>query len=577
MTEHVGLPYLNEIVLFLLLAGLLIPLLARLRVNPVLGFLLLGTLVGPYGLGSLVSDYSWLRYLSFSRPEGVAALSEFGVVFLMFILGLELSLERLRLMRRWVFGAGSAQLLVSALLIGSIAFAFGNNVEAALVLGAAMAFSSTAVVMQLLGQRRALGTPLGRGAFSILLLQDMAVVPLLILVGVLSTGSEGNLWFLLVSAIAKGVLVVALILLIGRRLLRPVFHQVCVGHGADTFIALTLLCILGIAALTWAVGLSVAMGAFLAGLLLAETEYRHEVQVSIEPFKGLLMGLFFMSVGMSIDLRALAEGGIWLPLSILGLYTMKALIIVLVFRIFGLPWSCAVEGGLLLGQSGEFAFIVIGTAQVTGLLEPTVAQFMLLVVGPTLLLTPILARLGHQLGKRLEQRQPAVIAGSSLEVLPPMAGHVVVAGCGRVGLLIVDLLAKQRLEYVALEKSAKRVAQLHSKGLNLYTGDAAHQELLRRVQVAEAASVVLTMDDVDSAVHAVKAIRRISPRVRIIARARDEQHAQALRQSGANLVIPETLETGLQMAADILDVFGVTREAVLQLIERERERRVETV
>ncbi|HEX5637410.1 MAG TPA: cation:proton antiporter, partial [Gammaproteobacteria bacterium] len=364
-------------------------------------------LLGPFGLGRLIPDYSWLSFISFSRVENVRPLAELGVVFLMFTIGLELSVERLFAMRHWVFGVGSAQVVLTALLIGLIAYHFGNAIEAAVILGMGLSFSSTAVVMQLLTQRRELGTPMGRGVFSVLLLQDLAVVPMIILVSLLGQ-SSGDAFLLAVGiALIKAVVAIGGIYVLGRRAIRPLFHHLGTSGQADTFMALTLLATLGIAALTSLAGLSLTLGAFLAGLLLAETEYRHEVEVAIEPFKGLLMGLFFMSVGMNVDPAALLREPLWLPLSVIGLILIKSVVAAACLRFGGLPTSAAVEGGLLLGQGGEFAFIVVAIAITSQLIDFEVGQFMLLVVGCSMIVTPLLAKFGRFAQFQIEKRWPS--------------------------------------------------------------------------------------------------------------------------------------------------------------------------
>ncbi|MDP2000495.1 MAG: cation:proton antiporter, partial [Rhodoferax sp.] len=363
MDTHDAFPFLKEIILFLALSGVLIPLLARLRINPVLGFLAVGTLLGPYGLASLSVQWPWLSYVTFARLEDVEVLAELGVVFLMFMIGLEMSINRLWSMRRLVFGMGSLQVGLTAVLIGVIAWSFGNRLEASVILGLLLAFSSTAIVMQLLNQRRELGSPLGQASFAILLFQDLAVIPLLVLISILGAGAGGESFgALLGSAALKGVLTVLVIYLVGRRVVRPLFHQIAANRQPDTFMALTLLATLGVATLTWAAGLSMALGALLAGLIIAETEFRHQVEVTMEPFRGLLMGLFFLSVGMGIDTQALLAEPLWLPLSVVGLFALKGAVIFGLLRVFGLSWGRALEGGLLLSQGGEFAFIVIGLA-----------------------------------------------------------------------------------------------------------------------------------------------------------------------------------------------------------------------
>ena len=573
MDAHGNFPFLKETILFLALSGVLMPLLSRLRINPVLGFLSVGVLLGPYGLASLAGTWPVLSWFTFARPEDVEFLAELGVIFLMFMIGLEMSVERLWSMRRLVFGLGGLQVALSAAAVGALALWFGNSIEAAVILGVVLAFSSTAIVMQLLIQRRELGTPLGQSTFAILLFQDLAVVPLLVLISILGASSgEGSFASLLGSAVVKGVLTVVLIYLVGRRVVRPLFHQITVEKQPDTFTALTLLTTLGVAALTWYAGLSMALGALLAGLIIAETEFRHEVEITIEPFKGLLMGLFFMSVGMGIDLRALLAEPLWIPLSVVGLLAMKALIIFVLLRVFGLSWGRSAEGGLLLGQGGEFAFIVIGMALALGLLERQVGQFMLIVVGVSMLVAPVVARLGQSLGDNIDRRA-APPAPEDMEV-GELGGHVIIAGYGRVGQMVGQMLAEQGVAFVAIENDAQLIAHQRKAGVPLVFGDASRPELLRKLRIDQARAVVLTMDHTAAAIHAVQGIRRLMPMMRIIARARDEKHALLLREAGASVVVPETLESSLKLTGWVLETLGVPPDAAMRLLEQERERRI---
>jgi monovalent cation:H+ antiporter-2, CPA2 family len=576
-------PFLREILLFLVLAGVLIPLLQRLRVNQVLGFLAAGALIGPFGLGLWADEVPWLASFTFPRLEGVAVLAELGVLFLMFTIGLELSAQRLWALRRWVFGAGLAQWLLSAAAIGGVAWLFGNVWQVALVLGLVLALSSTAVVMQLLAERRALGTPLGQATFSVLMLQDLAVVPLLILVGVLAdrgmiddgAADTGGLLGVAALSLAKAVAAVAAIWWIGRRMIRPLFHALTRNRQPDVFMALTLLATLSIAGLTAAAGLSMALGALLAGLLLSETEFRHEVEVTIEPFRGLLMGLFFMTVGMGVDVREIIASPLWLPLSVVGLFAVKALIVTLVFRAGGLPVGKSIEGGLLLGQGGEFAFIVVGVALHAGLMPQPVGQFMLLVVGLSLFATPVAARAGRAIGERLDGRADAATgeaAAGGAEA--PRAGHVVIAGFGRVGETLAAVLGAQGVAFVALETDPVRVADRRARGIPVWFGNATRADLLKRVNAGEAAAIVLTMDQPASALNALHAIRQHHPDVPVIARSRDEVHAAQLRDAGATVVIPETLEASLQMASFVLQTVGLTEPVAAAIVDAERERRI---
>ena len=573
MQEHAGLPYLREVILFLTLAGVMIPLLARLRVNQVLGFLAVGALVGPYGLGALADTSPWLRNFSFPRLEGVRALAELGVIFLMFTIGLELSVERLVAMRRWVFGVGTVQVVFSAIVLGALAYAFGNTAEAAMILGMVLALSSTAVVIQLLSQRHELGTPMGRGVFAILLLQDLSVVPMIILVTLLGGSSNEAFLPAVALAVGKAVAAIGLIYILGRRAIRPLFHHLGAGGQADTFMALTLLATLGIAALTSAAGLSMSLGAFLAGLLLAETEYRHEVEITIEPFKGLLMGLFFMSVGMAVDPAALSREPLWLPLSVLGLIVIKAVIAGLSLRAGGLTPAQSVEGGLMLGQGGEFAFIIIGASIINGLIDREVGQFMLLVVGLSMFATPLVLRVGNVLGVEIERRWPTSELSESEAVPENLTGHVVIAGFGRVGQLVASVLDEQNIASLAVENDAKEVRRWFGQRPIVF-GDASRPELLRKLGIERAAAVVLTMDHTAAAIRTVRAIRLEAPHVPVVARARDEEHALALRDAGATLVVPETLESGLQLSGFALSALGVPEEAAGRILDMRREERI---
>lgn len=573
MEHSSALPFLPEVLLFLALAGILIPLLQRFRVNQVLGFLVVGLMVGPYGLALWVDHWPWLQTFTFPREQEVSALAELGVIFLMFLIGLELSAKRMWAMRRWVFLGGMAQFAGTAALIASVLYLLaGYGTDTAILLGLILALSSTAVVMQMLSQQRAMATPMGQAAFAILMMQDFAVVPLLILVDLLANKSAGAVETLVLLTLVKSVGTVALILLLGRRVIGPVFRCFARDRQPEVFVALTLLLTLGIAAATEAAGLSMALGAFLAGLLLAETEYRHEVEITIEPFKGLLMGLFFMTVGMGIDLRAVAEHWFLISLSVLGLMLLKALVAGLVLRLGRLSLGKALEGGLLLSQGGEFAFVVIGYAASVGLLVAEQAQLALLTVSLSLMLTPPAARLGHLISERLEivrlsERQAA--AGMPEE----LSGHVLIAGFGRVGRLVAEVLSKQGVPYVAIDLDAHRVYQLRRQGYPVFYGNAAKPELLRKLCAAEASVLVVTMDKPGAAMHTVRAVRQEYPKLPLFVRSHDEPHARELHKFGANAVVPETLEAALKLSFFTLQTLGMPETEITASLDLEREQR----
>ena len=572
MNDHHAFPFLREILLFLILAGILIPTLQRLRINQVLGFLAVGALLGPFGLGALAVHTPWLSFLTFPAGPGISMLAEIGVLFLMFMIGLELSAARLWSMRRWVFGAGTAQVAASATLIGAALYLYGLPGQAAVILGLVLSLSSTAVVMQLMNQQHSTGTRLGQAAFAVLMLQDLAVVPILILIGALAKGAgDGNDALLLAAiTLAKAAGAIALIYLVGGRVVHPLFRAFARQRQPDVFMALVLLATFGIAALSAAAGLSMALGALIAGLLLAETEFKHEVELMVEPFKGLLMGLFFMTVGMTIDTGQILDAPLWLASFVLGLVLIKAVVVALLFRIGGLPWGRAVEGGLLLGQGGEFAFIVIGYAASSGVLDPALGARVMLAVGLSLFITPLLARLGRAIGDQLETRGDQLAAQHDHVALSSARGQVVIAGFGRVGQQLGKLLTAQNIPFVAFETDARLVAQLRADGWPVWFGNAARPELLRRVHADEAPAIVLTMDQPLAALQAVHGIRREFPHVALFARSRDEKHARDLRLAGASVVVPETLEASLQLSSFVLAAMGLEERTIDAIVDRER-------
>ncbi|MFO0293005.1 MAG: cation:proton antiporter [Rhodospirillales bacterium] len=567
MQAHHGLPYLREILIFLAAAGLVLPVALRLRVNPVLGYLAVGGAIGPFGLGLWAADMPLLSHLVISDLEGVRTLAELGIIFLLFTIGLELSLDRLWAMRRLVFGLGGLQVCVTAAAIAAIALAFGNPVPAATVFGAALALSSTALAMQILVQSRRLATPLGRTSFSILLLQDLAVVPIMLLVGMLAAQPGGGVAADVAAALAKAALAIGAIYALGRLVLRPVLHLVAQARSREMFMAAILLVALGTALMTAAAGLSMALGAFLAGLLLAETEYRHEIEVDLEPFKGLMLGLFFVSVGMGIDWRLVAEMPVRLIASVVGLIALKAAIVAALCRAFGLPRHTAIEAGLLLGQAGEFAFIVVGMALTLGLVQDAAGQFMLIVAGLSMLATPPVAALARRAAAGLERSASAAAAAEPIE---PLDGHVVVAGFGRVGRMLAAALQAEAVPFVAVDPDPGTVARGRADGLPVFFGDASRLDMLERAHVAAAAGVVITMDDFAAAERIVRGIRLRWSSVPIYVRARDSAHARLLIAAGASSAVPETVEASLQLAGRVLEGLGVDEDIVRRRLEHQR-------
>jgi len=567
---HVAELDLHAVVVFLAAAGIVVPLIQRLRVSPVLGFLAVGLVIGPFGLARLTDELPWLAYVVIPDLEGVRALAELGVVFLLFMIGLELSLERMWAMRLSVFGLGSAQVLVTGAVITGIASLFDNTLAAAMVLGAGFALSSTAIVVQLLSENRRLATPTGQTSFAVLLFQDLAVLPILLMVGAFAAPDGGSAALALVTALGQAALAVVVILLLGRVVIRPLFRFVGSSGSREIFVAAVLLVIVGTAIATEKAGLSMALGAFLAGLLFAETEYRHQIEADIEPFKGLLLGLFFLSVGMGIDTLEVATKPVWLAASVVGLFLIKGAIFYGLARGFGRPRSVAAESALLLGQGGEFAFLVVGLALTLGLMPNETAQFMLIVTGLTMVATPMVAKGARRLARELETVEAG---GRALDLNAPVgsSGHVVVAGYGRVGQMLGAVLDDQGLPHVGIDIDPDLVASFRHKGAGVFFGDARRADVLRNLGIGQAIALVITMDSPHAAEQVVEVVAGHWPGLTIYARARDAAHAARLRARGATHVIPETIEASLQLSEMVLIGASVPVDAARHLIEVRRQ------
>jgi len=570
METQYGIPYLREALIFLAIAGIAVPLLTRVKVSPVLGYLLIGGLIGPFGIGLLVEQYPFLSDMVISDTAGVRAFAEIGVVFLMFMIGLELSLDRLWSSRRLVFGMGALQIIVTTALIAWIATGLGADSTSAVIIGAALSLSSTAIVMQMFMQGRLQTTPVGRTGFAILLMQDLAVVPILFMVGVLATSGDQSPIGGLALALGKGVLVIVAIYAAGRVLLRPLLRQVAQVKNAEMFTAAVLLVAVGVSALTASFGLSMALGALLAGLLLAETEYRHQIAVDIEPFKGLLLGLFFMSVGMGIDWRDVFSDPLVIGASVAGLWFLKASIITILALLFGKSRTVAIETGLLLGQGGEFAFVILGAAASVGLIAGDMQQRILILAGVGMLLTPIVAQLAQKLSRQMDRKSASIDGQDDDDGFRDCEGHVIIAGFGRVGQTLSETLRAEGVEFVAFDVDAALIARLRDLKLPVFYGDASGIDILAKAGIEEAAAVVVTMNDAVAASGIVSEIHRRWPMVPIHARARDAEHARRLKALGATFCTPETIDASLQLASNVLLEIGVEPDAVMRRIVKQR-------
>jgi CPA2 family monovalent cation:H+ antiporter-2 len=554
-----GLPFLPELLTFLVTAIVVVPLSRLLRISPIIGFLGVGVLVAPSALGIARNE------------ERIEALAELGVVFLMFTIGLDLSLERLWKARRYVFGMGGLQLLGCGAVIGGLAFAWGNTPGASLLLGLSMALSSTAVVMQLLVERGQISSRAGRTSFAILLFQDLAVVPILFLAGLLSAGGRVSDLSGFALAMGKAALAVAIILVLGRLLLRPLFRRAAALRSPELFMAMTLLAILGMAVVTFHAGLSMALGAFLAGMLLGESEFRHQIDANIQPFKGLLLGLFFISVGMRIDLSLIVHDWWGVAAAVVGLYAIKATVITLLALAWRHTLPQALQVGFNLGQGGEFAFVVVAAALSGKVLPPETAQFMLVVTGLSIAVTPVVSLLGEWIARKAANRMPTLEAGSTPKDFVDLEDHVVIAGFGRVGRTVGRMLAERNVPYVALDMNPESLSRLHREGYPVYFGDARRPEVLDAVHMERASALVVTLDDLFSAREALEVAHRRWPHLRIFVRARDMDEARGLMAGGACKAVPEMVESSLQLAAEVLMDRGIPAEAVTPLVEQVRE------
>lgn len=571
MATAVDLHAYQEPILFLATAGIVVPLFHRLKISPVLGFLGAGALLGPFGLGRLVEDYPWVDWLTFTNPEGTSRLAEFGVVFLLFTIGIELSWQRLRTLRRLVFGFGSLQVLLCTLVIGFAAYQVVNDVAAAILIGLGLALSSTAIVLPVLAEQKRLNTPSGRAGFSGLLFQDLAVAPILFAIAALDARQPEVTPLAFLLALGKAGLALAVLVGLGRVVLRPLFQLVSATRSPELFMAACLLVVMVTSLIAAVSGLSMALGAFIAGILLSETEYRRAVDATIQPFKGLLLGVFFVSVGMSLDVFRFLET----PLMILGvaasLIAVKAVIIYGLGRRFGLNAGEATETGLLLGPGGEFGLVIIGSALTAGLIAPVaVGQDLLLVTTLTMVVIPLLARLGRRLSGQLEKGQAI---DPEAAVPPPVdeVGRVIVAGFGRVGQLVSEMLERHKVPYLAVDMNPARVAAERKAGKSVYFGDGSYPDFLRACGIDRARAVVITLDNPGAIEAVVRAARQERPDITIVSRALDAKHAARLYELGVDDAVPETIEASLQLSEAVLTDIGVPMGLVIASIHERRD------
>ena len=551
--------FLQQAAIFLLTAVLLVPLFQRLKLGSVLGYLGAGMLIGPWGLGMV------------SNVESTLEFAEFGVVLLLFLVGLELQPSRLWVLRRPVFGLGGAQVLVTGAVLSLGAFWLGLSWQGAFVAGFGLAMSSTALVLASLAERKQLATRHGRESFAVLLFQDLSVIPLLALLPLLGGFGTTGGW----TAAAKGAAVIAVVVTASRLVIRPVLKIVASYGGREVFTAAALLLVVGAALAMEKIGLSPSLGAFLAGVLLADSEFRHELEADIEPFKGLLLGLFFIAVGMSANLSLIWTEPVKVFALAAGLIAAKFAVMFAIARIGSAPIDTAQRLALAVSQGGEFAFVLFAAAGALGVLEPGTVNLLIVVVTVSMLLSPPAFALQDRVLARWAERH----AVPEFDAIAGPGNPVIIAGYGRVGQILSRVLRMCGVPFTALEASYQQVDFVRRFGGKVYYGDASRLELLEAAKTGEARLFVLAIDDVEASVKTAEVVRRHYPHVPILARARNRVHLFRLRDLGVKLIWRETFPASLEMAREALSSLGFDADAAsraLALFRRHDERQIDT-
>jgi len=544
--DHIGktMSPLTETAIYLSAAVIAVPLFKRLRFGAVLGYLAAGIVIGPHVLGLV------------SNVQSILNFSELGVVLLLFIIGLELQPSRLWVLRKSVFGLGGAQVAVTAALLGLIAYGIGLSPESALIAGLGLSLSSTAFVLQILAEKNQLTTRYGRTSFAILLFQDLAVIPILALIPLLAakgiTSGQASPGFAALKALA----VIAGVIVGGRYLLRPVFRAIAASRIQEVFTAAALLVVIGTSQLMQLAGLSMSLGAFLAGVLLADSEYRHELEADIEPFKGLLLGLFFIAVGMSANLGLIESRPVAILATVVALMAIKSAVVFSLGRISGCSSNSARNLAVALSQGGEFAFVLFSVAAALQIMDQADADLLIVVVTLSMALTPAFFSLNEAIEKHwLARAEPAVF-----DKVDEGDNRVIIAGFGRVGQIVGRILRLRKIRFTALELSQEQLDVIRRFGSKVYYGDASRLDLLRAAKADKAEIFVLAIDDVATSLKTAATVKKHFPNLAIYARARNRFHAYQLMDIGVDGLIRETLLSSLELAGQVLRGLGVDEE-----------------
>ncbi|AFB31238.1 MULTISPECIES: monovalent cation:proton antiporter-2 (CPA2) family protein [spotted fever group] len=547
MNDHI----LINVIILLGTAVFIVAILKRLRLSPVLGYLIAGAAIGDHGLKIVTYDQTKL-------------LGELGVVFLLFAIGLELSFERLKAMRRYVFGLGSLQVLTTAIVIAGAMVLIDGNSSAAIITGGGLALSSTALVMQVIEENRSQSTQIGRVSLAILLLQDLAVVPLLVIVPLLAGNNKASLAAALGIALLKAVTALLTIFIVGRVFLRPVFSFISSesNNASELPISMTLLIVLSAAWATETFGLSLALGAFVAGVLVAETEFRLQAEESIYPFKSLFLGLFFMTVGMNIDALEMYEKISHILTLSIALIGIKTLIITAFCILFGFNKGVAFYSGLLLSQGGEFGFILFSLGKDSGVLEESTADILLLVVTFTMALTPLLAALGQKIAEKVDKglgKTPTQMIELGARDL---TNHIIIAGLGNTGKMVARVLEAEGISYVILDLDDDRVKEELSNGLPVFKGDVSQADTLKALGTERAFAIILTMNNQVTIKKSLKTISGNYQDIPVVVKLKNLKNAREFYDLGATTIIPESYETGLQIGGTVLKNIGISEQEI---------------
>ena len=553
---------LNEILILLFLSVVGVALFRRLDIPAVLGYLVVGLFAGDHALG-LIQD-----------SHAIEQIAEIGVVFLLFTIGLEVSIPRLIAMRNIVFGIGLAQVIVSTLSTVALGLWFGLSWQAAFAVGGALAMSSTAIVTKLLTEQYELHLPHGNISLGVLLFQDLAVVPFLVLIPILAEPSADSLLLPISLALAKGAFAFAVIFYVGQYLIRPAVRLVAGTHSSELFTLFILLIALLAAWLTWQLGLSLAMGAFLAGIMLAETEYQHHVENEIRPFRDILMGLFFISVGSQFDWRIILDESLEVAVLTLGLIAGKGIAIMLITRLAGYTAGIAVRAGILLGQGSEFGFALLAVAITSGLLNLELSQPIIAAIILSMAISPMLIRHNEAIASRFAPGYTASVNQNKVsieEACMDLRGHVLLCGFGRTAQNLAQFLKREGIPFVALEIDTEIVSEAREAGEPVFLGDSSNPEILRLARIDIARVLVISFTEIKAAEHIAKAVRELRPDVPLIIRTRDDRHLERLLECGADEVIPDTVESSMMLAQHTLAALGEDPQSIEEMLNEARE------